>query len=261
MQKTAYIEIYYQELPFFERFKAAKNDGFDYVELRNWYDRDLDEVKKASEEAGITVSGFNGDMKYSLCAPAERDNYIKDFKDCLAAVNKLGVKYLTVHSNSRGPGGVIPDDYHYLSDTVKTCAMFDTLKECTKLAEEAGVTLLLEAMNTYVDHVGTYLTSAVTAAEITRMINSPNLKIAFDAYHEQVMTGNLCAAIDAAIDQIGRVHVADVPGRHEPGTGEINYNAVIKHLEKKGFDGIVGLEAWPVKDTATAVNNFMSIFK
>ena len=110
------------------------------------------------------------------------------------------------------------NDYRDLSDTVKLCAMFGILMECAKIAEESGIQMNLEPLNVTTDHVGNYLQTTRMAAEMTRLIGSPKLKVLYDAYHMQPNEGSLCDNIRRYADQLGHIHVADAPGRHEPGT-------------------------------------------
>ena len=91
-----------------------------------------------------------------------------------------------------------------------------------------------------------------------RLIGSPRLKLLYDVYHMQINEGSLCDNISSYIDQIGHIHVADVPGRHEPGTGEINYRKVFDHLESAGYTGVIGYELFPKTSTAEAVKAIMS---
>ena len=97
-----------------------------------------------------------------------------------------------------------------------------------------------------------------TAAELTRLIGSPNLKVLYDVYHMQLNEGSLCDHIRAYADQFGHIHVADAPGRHEPGTGEIYYPAVFAALEQAGYQGLIGYELFPKTDTKTAVRAIMA---
>jgi hypothetical protein len=115
--------------------------------------------------------------------------------------------------------------------------MYDTLLECARIAEDSGISMNLEALNVITDHVGNFLRTTRTAAEMTRLIGSPRLKILYDVYHMQLNEGNLCNNIREFIDQIGHIHVADAPGRHEPGTGEINYHRIFAVLEDLGYQG------------------------
>jgi len=257
LAKCACIDTLYTELPWIERFQAAKNDGFEAVEFWDWRIRDLDETRKAAEAANIIISGFNGDADYSLVDPTHKEKYLDYLKQSIAAAKKLGARSVTIHSNALGEGGVVVNHYDDLSDTVKLCSMYDTLLACVKIAEEEQINLNLEALNVTTDHVGNFLKYTQMSAEICRLINSPRLKVLYDVYHMQINEGCICDTITKYVDQIGHVHVADAPGRHEPGTGEINYKKVIRHLEACGYKGFVGYELFPLKDTATAVKAIM----
>ena len=241
--KSACIEPMYSEIPFLDRFQAAKDDGFEFVEFWSWTDKDLDAVKAAAEAAGIGISGFNGDAELSLIDPAQ----------------KTGARSVTIHSNGLGEGGLVINDYRNLSDTVKLCTMFGTLIECAKIAEESGIQMNLEPLNITTDHVGNYLQTTRMAAEMTRLIGSPKLKVLYDAYHMQLNEGSLCDNIRRYADQLGHIHVADAPGRHEPGTGEINYAKVLSCLEGSGYSGLIGFELIPETSTLEAVKAIMKL--
>ena len=128
---------------------------------------------------------------------------------------------------------------------------------CAELAEKEEINLNLEALNITTDHEGNFLKYTQTGAEICRLIGSPRLKLLYDVYHMQINEGCICDTITNYGDQFGHIHVADAPGRHEPGTGEINYKKVIRHLEACGYNGYVGYELFPLTDTKTAVKAIM----
>lgn len=256
-QKSACIEAMYTELPFLERFQAARNDGFDFVEFWSWTDKDLEAVKVAAGAAGIGISGFNGDAELSLIDPAQKAEYLEFLKKSVAAARKVGAYSVTIHSNGLGDGGVVINSYDELSDTVKLCTMFGTLLECAKIAEESGILMNLEPLNITTDHVGNYLQTTRMAAEMTRLIGSPKLKVLYDVYHMQLNEGSICDNIRNYADQFGHVHVADAPGRHEPGTGEINYANVFSCLEQSGYQGLVGFELFPKTTTEAAAKAIM----
>ena len=258
-QKSACIEPMYHELPFLDRFQAAKDDGFAFVEFWSWTDKDLDAVRAAAERAGVGIAGFIGDAELSLIDPSQKAAYLAFLRRSVEAAKKVGARSLTIHSNGLGEGGAVINAYDELSGTVKLCAMFDTLKECAKLAEESGVLMNLEPLNITTDHAGNFLTSTRMAAEITRLIGSPMLKVLYDAYHMQLNEGSICDNIRAYGDQFGHIHVADAPGRHEPGTGEINYAQVFRCLEETGYAGLAGFELIPKTTTAEAVKAIMRL--
>lgn len=258
LQKCACIDPLYSELPFLDRFQAAKNDGFDFVEFWSWTDKDLDAVRSAAAGAGIGISGFNGDVDRSLIDPTQKREYLSFLRQSVAAAKKLGARSVTIHSNALDNCGIVRNHYDELSDTVKLCTMFDTLKDCAAIAEESGIRMNLEALNITTDHVGNFLTTTRMAAELTRLVGSPMLKILYDVYHMQLNEGSLCDNIRAYGDQIGHVHVADAPGRHEPGTGEINFSNVFACLEGTGYNGLIGYELFPRTDTPAAVRAIMA---
>ncbi|MDF1494954.1 TIM barrel protein [Caproiciproducens sp. CPB-2] len=258
LAKSACIEPMYAEIPFIDRFQAAKNDGFGFVEFWGWTDKDLDAVKAAAEKADIGISAFNGDADFSLVDPTHKQKYLAFLKKSVAAAKKIGAKSVTIHSNALGEGGVVVDHYAKLSDTIKICSMYDMLIECAKVAEESGIAMNLEPLNITTDHVGNFLAHTRMAAEMTRLIGSPMLKVLYDIYHMQLNEGSICDTITKYSDQFGHIHVADAPGRHEPGTGEINYHKVFECLESIGYKGRVGFELMPKTTTAEAVKAIMS---
>lgn len=257
LSKCACIDTLYTELPWVERFQAAKDDGFEAVEFWDWRIRDLNDTRKAAQAAGISISGFNGDADYSLVDPDHKQAYLDFLKQSIAAAKQVGAASVTIHSNALGDAGIVVDHYDNLSHTVKLCSMYDTLLECAKLAEEEEISLNLEALNITTDHVGNFLTTTQMGAEICRLINSPRLKILYDVYHMQLNEGSLCDNISKYCDQFGHIHVADAPGRHEPGTGEISYKKVIRHLESCGYTGRIGYELFPADGTESAVKAIM----
>jgi hydroxypyruvate isomerase len=256
--KCACIETLYTEIPFMDRFDAAKNDGFEFVEFWSWTEKDLDAVRRGASNAGIKINGFNGDADFSLINPGHKKNYLQFLEKSVDAALKIGASSVTIHSNALGEDGKVVNRYTDLSDTVKKCTMFEVLLDCAVMAEKSGVSMNLEALNIITDHVGNYLIHTSDAAEMTRLIASPKLKILYDIYHMQLNEGNLCGNISVFIDQIGHIHVADAPGRHEPGTGEINYSRVFTHLEETGYKGCIGYELFPKTSTRDAVKAIMS---
>lgn len=259
LKKCACIEPLYSELPFLERIVQAKKDGFEYVEFWSWTDKDLDAIKETAERVGIGIGGFNGDADYSLIDPSHKNAYLEYLSQSVEAARKIGARSVTIHSNALGEGGKVVNHYLELSHTVKLCSMYDMLLECAKMAEASGIAMNLEALNITTDHVGNFLVHTSDAAEMTRLIGSPKLKILYDVYHMQLNEGSLCDNISKHIDQIGHVHVADAPGRHEPGTGEIYYPKIFSHLEELGYDQLIGYELFPKTTTSAAVKAIMEM--
>ena len=149
---------------------------------------------------------------------------------------RLGARCMTVLAGNDQPG-------------LARAQMHDNLIAGLKLgaavAEKAGVVLILEPLNTRVDHAGYCLSSSDDAVRICRAVGSTHVKINWDLYHQQISEGDLCGHLRAGFDQVGYVQVADHPGRNEPGTGEVHYNRVLRELYELGYRGLVGLECSP----------------
>lgn len=258
MKYCACIDTLFTELPFYDRLQAAKDAGFESIEFWNRDDKDPVKLKAAAEKAGIQISGFNGDAAYSLVDPTHKEKYLEYLRGSVAFARQVGAASVTIHSNALGDGGVVVDHYDNLSDTVKICSMFDTLKACAEIAEESGIRMNLEALNITTDHVGNFLKTTRMGAEMTRLINCDKLKLLYDVYHMQLNEGSIIDTLTEYIDQIGHVHVADAPGRHEPGTGEINYTNVFACLDRLGYAYRVGFELFPLTSTEEAVQAIMA---
>lgn len=259
MKICACIDTLFTELPWNQRFQAAKDSGFEYIEFWCWTDKDLDEIKHCASNAGIKISGFNGDADFSLVDPAHKKQYLNYLQKSIDAAVYIGAESVTIHSNALGDKGIVVNHYDNLSDTVKLCSMYDMLRDCVPIAEKSGIVLNLEGLNTTTDHVGNFLKNTQMAAEIIRLLNSPMVRILYDVYHMQLNEGSVCDTLTKYIDTIGHIHVADVPGRHEPGTGELNYNHIFNHLKELGYTGKVGFELFPLTNSQEAVKAIMKL--
>ncbi len=124
----------------------------------------------------------------------------------------------------------------------QTANAIDNLRYCCDVAEPAGIILVLEPLNPYINHPGLFLKGIPQAYAICRAVNRPSCKIVDDLYHQQITEGNLIPNIDAAWSEIAAFHLGDTPGRNEPTTGEINYKNIFKHIYDKKYDGVLCME-------------------
>ncbi len=254
MKKSVCIEMIFTEVPFEDRFNLAKESGFDYVEFWTWKDKDIQKIKKLCQSYGLKVASFSGDQDYSMIDEKQKDDYIAFAEKSIETAKYLNCCHLVLHSNALGENGVVINHYPDISDTDKLAVMTDVLKVLAPRAEKANVTLVLEALNSKVDHVGNFLTSTKEAVGLVRNVNSRFIKVLYDIYHMQIMGDDIVQTLKENIDAIGYIHMADVPGRHEPGTGEINYKNVVKTLKTIKYDGIIGFEFTPVHDSSNAIH-------
>ncbi|MDD2534413.1 MAG: TIM barrel protein [Eubacteriales bacterium] len=254
LKRDIHIESLYTELAFEDRFAAAKNDGFDCVEFWGWDNKDLTSVKYLLHKNNLKMATMSGDGPLSMCDPINKGPYIEYIKRAIEAAIFLDCPTLVIHSDSLldWPQYAKPMSGDY-SDETRYLAMFDVLKVITPMAETAGITFVLEALNIEKDHCGNFLNTTKQSADLVAAVNSPNLKILYDAYHMYLDEGKICEVTEKYLPLIGHIHIADAPGRNEPGTGVINFKNFMKHLAKIGYKQSVGFELYAKSDTVTAV--------
>jgi len=253
MKKSICIEMLFTEVAFEDRFELTKASGFDYIEFWSWKDKDIQKIKELCRVHDLKVASFSGDQDFSMVDKRQKEDYVAFVKESIEIAKFLSCDHLVVHSNALGEKGVVINHYPNIANTNKIKAMLDVLKTLAMEAEKSNVILALEALNTTMDHPGNFLTSTKEAAELIRSVNSSYIKILYDVYHMQIMEGNIINTLEAYIDAIGYIHIADVPGRHEPGTGEINFANIMKTLKKLKYDSIIGFELAPLHDSNEAV--------
>jgi hydroxypyruvate isomerase len=129
----------------------------------------------------------------------------------------------------------------------------ENLKALGPMAAREGITIVLEALNSLVDHKGYFLDSARAGLDIIREVAHPNIRLLYDVYHMQIMEGNVIDTVSRNIDLIGHFHAAGVPGRHELDTGELDYRHIVDSIEKAGYKGAFGLEYWPTTEHAESL--------
>lgn len=261
MKASVCIEMIYTEYPFLDRIKLAAAQGYDAVEFWNWDVKDMQVIKETAAEAGIEIATFQSNLGGTLIHPGHRESFIQGIQKSLAKAREMGVSALFLLTDELGEDRSVRFQFPELGGEEMYRSVLAGLKALAPLAEEAGVTLMLEPLNTFVDHPGYFLNRSELGAKLVRQVNSPNIRLLFDIYHMQVMEGNLIEGLKKNMDVIGHVHVADVPGRHEPGTGEINYRNVINVLREAGFAGFVGMEFAPTADSKTAAAEALALVK
>lgn len=244
MRLSVCIDMIYSHLPLEERIARVKEAGYDAVEFWGWRSKDLDALEKACRAHGVQVAGFCVDPMGRLVDPATHETFLEGVEATLRQAERFGVKALIVTVGQEREG--VPREE-------QKAAIISALRRAAPLAEKRGVALCVEPLNVLVDHKGYFLSATDEAVEIIRAVQSPAVKLLYDVYHQQVTEGNLIARIKEHAPLIGHIHIADVPGRHEPGTGEINYANVFRAIREAGYQGFVGLEFRPKQDARAAL--------
>lgn len=219
-----------------DRVRAAKAAGFDSAEFHLWRDKDVDAIADALDETGLKLTGIVVEPRRSIVDPAQHGEFLQAVRESLETAKKLGSPPLVVASGFTREG--VPH-----ADHVE--AAVSALKQAAALAEEAGVLLVLEPLNDRVEHPGMFLVSTKLGLDIVEAVNSPNLRLLFDAYHSAVMGEDLSDVLSGRAHLVAHVQFADTPGRNEPGTGTIDWPATVSALRELGYDGGIGLEYRP----------------
>lgn len=246
---SACIEPIFRDLPFVERMARAAETDVDAVEFWGWGNKDIDAVAAEKERLNIPIAAF-GLGGGSIVDEAAHEDFLKTVKDTVAVAERLDVQRVIVTTGNEIEGRSREEQH---------ANIVAALKQAAPIAEQAGFTFVLEPLNLLVDHAGYYLSTSAEAFEIVDEVASPNVKVLYDIYHQQITEGHLIATIEANIEKIGHFHSADNPGRHEWGTGEINYVNVLRAIDGTGYDGYVGLEYKPTKDHAETLRECIAI--
>lgn len=241
MKYSACLELLFAEEPdFAKRFQLAKDVGFGTVEFWSWRRKNLEEVRHALEGTGLTLLGFAAEPMLPLTDANQHVAFLQGLRESITATRALGAKNLIAQAGDELQG--IPRQEQH-------DAIVRVLSAAAPLLEAEGATLLLEPLNTKVDHPGYYLASTPEGLDIIEEVGSPNVKLLYDIYHSVVMCERPSDVLDGRVALVGHVHLADAPGRGEPGSGDMPWREHLQWLTENGYEGYIGLEYRPTKDT------------
>ena len=244
-----------QNLPFLERVRAIAAAGF-AVDLWDWEDDALDEI---ADDPDITIGAIPGWRGGNMVHPDGVETFFEGVEANLEIAARLGCQNLAIATGELNAKGEV---VHVAAAHPGT--KWITIYKCgcrlAALAEKYDVTYSFEIMNTKTDHAGYPCPLIEDGLRLVEEVASPRLKLLFDVYHAQIEEGNVSELIRQTASVLGYVHVADVPGRHEPGTGEINYPHIAQVLRDVGYTGHVGMEAFPKADDYAAIEAFRTVF-
>ena len=203
---------------------------------------------------------MTGYVRGTLTDPEGADELLATAAASIPVAKRLGIPRLNLHGTGLGEGGLPVRPVEVVTGPMWVAAV-DTLRRVAALGEEHDVVFCLENLNTAVDHPGVPFARAADTLALVEAVGSPHLRMMLDLYHAQIGEGNLIELVPrGAGPAIGEIQVADVPGRCEPGTGEISYPGVARALAAMGYDGVIGLEAFASGDSELALERFREAF-
>ena len=243
------IPCFFGDMDFCEGLRRVKALGYDAAETYNWKGLDFDAVRRTCEETGVELLSMCT-SEFRMTDPTFRQAWLDGLEESCQAANRMGVKRLITQVGQ--DTGAPREQQH--------AAIVETLNLARPILEKSGVTIMLEPLNTLVNHPGYYLWSAVEGFEIIREVNHPLVKLVYDIYHQQVMEGNIIPNITKTLDCIAHLHSAGHPGRNELQYGENDYKVIFAAVDKAGYTGACGLEYRPLMDPEESLREAMRLY-
>lgn len=235
------VPCFFQE-NFEEAVRKIHSLGYDAAETYHWKQLDLSSVKAVLEETGVELISMCT-TEFRMTDPAYREEWLRGLEEsCRAAVTLGAGKLITQVGQDTGEERQKQHE-----------AIVETLRQAKPILDTYGVTIMLEPLNTYVNHPGYYLWSGAEAFQIIKEADHPLVKVVYDIYHQQVMEGNIIASVTSNLDCIAHLHSAGTPGRHELWYGENDYRVIFDAIDKAGYKGCCGLEYSPLLDPAESL--------
>ena len=237
-------ETWFQNFNFVDRIKKISSLGFNAIEFWSWRNKNIHDIVNTCKNYNIKITQFTGwGFNPRLNDPKNHEKFIEEIKKSCEVAHMLKTKKMTIVAGQNRSNASKIEMLHYVQNAIE---------KVTPIAEDAKVMLIIEPMNIRVDHPGHCLYGSKDAFEICRQINSPMIKINWDLYHMQISEGDLCGHLKDCFSQIGYIQLADTPGRHEPGTGEIYFPTVLNKIWELGYRDYIGAECYPKSDEITA---------
>ena len=251
---AASAEMLFTDLPIRQRIVEISARGFE-VEIWDWQEKDLAELAAT----GATFSSMTGYLRGDFTTEQGVADILETAQESLRAAEEIDCPRLNLHGTGLAPGGlpVRPQETVTPAEWLRAA---ETLSRLAEMAAAAGRVFTLENLNLAVDHPGVPFALAADTLALVSHVDSPGLRLNLDLYHAQIGEGNLVELVREALPWIGEIQVADVPGRYEPGTGEIRYEAIAQELRNLGYDGVVALEGWASGKSEDALTAFARAF-
>jgi hydroxypyruvate isomerase len=241
MKLSLCLEMLFADRPFIERLAVASRLGYRAIEFWDWRDKDLPALADEASRLGLTVAAMSGNRQHGLIDPDATAKLVEEMGQVFAAAEGLNCTRIMMLSDVLSDdGSAAPMPPRPAEEKIES--MVKNLRALADRAEAASVTLLLEPLNTALDHRGCFLNTSALGVEIVRRVASPQVKLLYDIYHMSMMGEDVLTEIDKNLEWVGYFHVADMPGRHQPGTGKIDYKAVNTLLRRAKYEGFVGME-------------------
>lgn len=235
-----------------DRVFAAAAAGFDAFEFWSWSNKDLPAIRAARDATGLTLAAFLAEPMIAITDPANHEAFLEGLQSTVEHARELAVPTLIAQTgNDRS--GVPRLEQHR--------AIVDCLGLASEILAGSGVRLGIEPLNTRVNHPGYFLDSTTEGLDIVDEVARPEIGIVYDLYHSLVMGESPAEVLEGRMKNVLHVHVADQPGRHQPGTGDEPLTTHLQYIIDTGFDGFIGFEYRPIGDSTAAAEGTLALFE
>ena len=254
------VEPLYPGLETEEKIARVAAAGFRHVEFWGWRDKNIPAVRAACSEHDVRVVNFSCHRAGSLVAKETHSDLFADAQDAVTTARALDCQTLMLLTNALNSDGSVANEFAEISDEIKLKSTVAASRELISRVPE-DITLVLEPLNTLVDHPGYYLADIDTASTIVREVGSARFKILCDLYHFGIMGADLRKIVKDHLSEIGHFHIADLPGRHEPGSGTVDWAAILRLIQDQGYTGCIGFEYFPNGDSDASLETVHKLWE
>jgi hydroxypyruvate isomerase len=258
---TSSVMLWTLKGSFEEKLEIAARAGLQSVELigeyTDWTGADIARIRKMARSFGLGMDTLLashdwGKRPVSMVDPAQRDAMLADVRNAIGFAKKLEIPQIILMSGNAIEGRTHDEQY---------ASLLEGTKRAGDLAAEAQLTMIVEPLNSLINHKGFFLNTCTEGLKLIREVDNPHVRLLFDLYHEQVQQGNVIRTLTEAAPEVAVFHVADNPGRNDPGTGEMNYPNIYKAIKKTGFAGYLTMEYLPLGDQVASLTKAVDGFR
>lgn len=242
MRLSAHLNLIFGENQLGDGIETVAAADFDGIEVYG-FERDNEVIREKCQKHDLEWTYLSGERP-DCTDPANHETALDSIEKSVQIAHGIDCSIVNVKS------GQIQ---RTLDVEPQRQSVIEILRAAAPIAEEYDVTLVLEPLNAAVDHPNHFTTTIEEGVEIVSAVDSPHVKLLFDFYHEQISTGDLIRSFQKYVEFVGHIHIADNPGRHEPGTGEINYRNILRTIQESSYDGYVGCEFIPKQEPLAAL--------
>jgi len=258
---TSSVMLWTLKGTFDEKLEAAARAGMQSVELvgeyAGWNSDEIARVKKVARSFGLGMDTLIATPEWnkrsvSMLDPAQRDAFLADVRNAIGYAQKLEIPQIILMSGNTISGRTHDEQY---------ASLLEGAKRAGELAAQAKLTMIVEPLNSLVNHKGFFLNTCAEGLKLVREVDNPHVRLLFDIYHEQVQQGNVIRTLTEAMPNVAVFHVADNPGRNDPGSGEMNYTNIYKAIQKTGYSGYLTMEYLPLGDQVASLTKALNDFR